>query len=182
MSKKIKKQKHIPDSIKTPIDSDMTYKDLKKAVVVRGMPFEEVIAGDFCKLNSWLHSNFNNPIKLKRLDKYDTWLEAELLSLGANDMIHPSLRLGYIGEKDNEENSINLKKLKKESKPKEKREKLVNGLFKGTKKALTFECASKGLNLEDTIKRVLDQFEDASSKSIKIWYKKALKDEELNKK
>ena len=177
MSKKVKKSKSksLPEELRVPIQ-DMTYKDMKRSVVARGMPFEEVITGDFYKLNSWLHKNYNNDIDLDLLDEYDNWLESELIAFGSGDMVHPGLRLGYIGEKDTEENVIKLKKIKPERKTKEKREKTENGLFKGTKKALTFQCANEGLSLEDTINKVIENFEDASDKSIKIWYKKAKRD------
>lgn len=174
MIKKSKKAKgkSLPEELRIPVQ-DMTYKDLRRAVVVRGMPFEQVVAGDFFKLNSWLHNNYSNDVELDLLDEYDEWMENELISIGSGNMIHPSLRLGYIGEKDTEENTIKLKKIKVEKKPKEKREKTEEGLFKGTKKALTFQCANDGLSLEDTITKVMEQFDDASDKSIKIWYKKA---------
>ena len=172
MSKKTKKTKSLPDELRVPIEN-MTYKDLKRAVVARGMNFEDVVAGDFYKLNSWLHKNYSNDVDLELLNQYDEWMDNELKGLGQTDLVHPSLRLGYIGDKDTEENSIKLKKVKQEKKPKEKREKTENGLFKGTKKALTFECATKGMNLENTIKKVMKNFDDASEKSIKIWFKKA---------
>lgn len=172
MSKKTKKTKSLPDELRVPIEN-MTYKDLKRAVVARGMNFEEVVAGDFYKLNSWLHKNYGNEVDLELLNQYDDWMDKELMGLGQTEMVHPSLRLGYIGDKDTEENSIKLKKVKQEKKPKEKREKTEQGLFKGTKKALTFECATKGMNLENTIKKVMKNFDDASEKSIKIWFKKA---------
>jgi len=153
---------------------DMTYKDLKKMVVVRGLSFEEVVNGDFCRLQSWLHKNYDNKIDTSLLDEYDDWLDNNLRDLGKHELIHPSLRLGYIGEREDDEGNkvIKTKKAKVETKPKEKKEKTAEGIFSGTKKALTYSCQKEGKTIEKTIEIVMKQFPDASDKSIKIWYKK----------
>ena len=167
-----KKVKKTPENFRVPIEN-MTYRDLKRAVVCRGMEFEEVIKGDFCRLNSWLHKNYMNDIDDGLLDKYDDWLDEELKKTGNFESVHPQLRLGYIGEKSEEEGPIKVKKVKVEREKKEKREKTEEGLFKGTKKALTYQCEKEGLSLDDTVAKVMEIFPDASSKSIKIWFKKS---------
>lgn len=174
MTKKTKKQKTnpIPEVLRIPVEN-MTYKDLKRAVVSRGMDFEEVVKGDFYKLNSWLHKNYNNDVDMGLLERYDDWLDEELRHLGHTENVHPQLRLGYIGDKSEDDGPIKVKKVKTEKVQKEKREKTEEGLFKGTKKALTFQCEKEGLTLEETIEKVKELFEDASDKSIKIWYKKS---------
>lgn len=154
---------------------DMTYKTLKRNVVVRGMPFDQVVAGTFPALQNWFHFNRNNPIDTDLLDKYDEWIEAQLKERGADYLIHPQLRLGYIGEKDDEGNVVKVKRVKGIKKKKKKREKTEDGIFKGTKKALTFQCEKEGMSIEETIEKVKEVFEDVSLKSLKIWYKKSQK-------
>ena len=58
---------------------------------------------------------------------------------------------------------------------KPKKEKNELGLWKGTKKAYTFELTLKGYDLERVTRRVLKHFPEANEKSIKQWYKAALK-------
>lgn len=152
---------------------DMNYKDLKRNCVVRGMPFEEVINGSFPRLQIWLHHNLGNEIVTDLLDQFDDHIEAELRARGKDDLIHPQLRLGYIGERDEEGNTIKTKRIKGIKKKRVKREKTKDGIFKGTKKAYTYECQQKDYTLKKTIRKVKAKFPDASEKSIKIWYKKS---------
>lgn len=49
----------------------------------------------------------------------------------------------------------------------------MGGLWKGTKKHLTMQCKKDGLNLEKTLKKVMEEFPDAKESSIKIWYKRS---------
>lgn len=154
---------------------DMTYKTLKRNVVVRGMPFNEVVGGTFPALQNWFHHNRNNNVDTDLLDQYDEWIEAQLKERGADYLIHPQLRLGYIGEKDDEGNVVKIKRVKGIKKKKKKREKTEDGIFKGTKKALTFQCEKEGMTMEDTIEKVKKSFGEISLKSVKIWYKKSQK-------
>lgn len=152
---------------------NMTYKDLKRHVVVRGMPFEEVVNGTSPSLTNWLYNNRDKSIDPTLLDSYDDFIDSKLRESGAEDLIHPQLRLGYIGERDDEGKTTKTKRVKGIKKQKRKKEKTKDGIFKGTKKALTFEFQQKGKTLKSTIRRVLKVFPDASEKSIKIWYKKS---------
>ena len=164
-----------PNQLRIPI-TEMTYRDLKKAAVSRGLEFESAVKFDFPALHSWLDKTWNNPIDIDLLDDFDNYIETELLTIGRQDLIHPQLRLGYIGEKSDEEGNIKIKKPKVERVKKPKREKTDTGLFVGTKKALTYQLQKEGVDLATTITKVLEQFSDASEKSIKIWWKKSQKD------
>ena len=92
------------------------------------------------------------------------------------------MRLGYIGEKDEEGNIIKRKKVPgiKKSKYKKPREKDENNLVKGTKKSYTWELTKKGLNLERVIRRVQKKFPDANEKSIRLWHRACLREMKKN--
>ena len=155
------------------LKSNLTYKDLKKECVARGMPFLEVISGDFPRLTQWLLNNSFKPVEPNRLDEFDNWQEEILRKEGKEYLIHNSLRLGYLGEKDDSEPTEKKVKEVKDKKP--PREKMENGLFKGTKKSYTYELQAKGKSLEEVIVKVTRKFPGAIEKSIKIWYNKAKK-------
>jgi len=159
---------------------NMTFKDLRRTCVVRGMPFENVLNGTFPELNKWFLYNYHKPIDNTLLDKYDDYVDKLINAKPTEDndyLTHPSLRLGYVGEKDEEGNIVKTKRIKgmPKRKKKVKREKTSQGIFKGTKKALTFDLALRGISKEKTLKEVLKAFPDAKEKSIGIWYNKALK-------
>jgi hypothetical protein len=156
--------------------NNMTYKDLKKACIIRGLEFEKVASSDIYKLQSWLHNNLGNPEYQDLLEQYDDWVEEQLLALGSNDLIHPMLRLSYIGERE-EQQKIKPKREKVERVPRQRKEKTEQGIYSGTKKALVYECALKEMNIQNTLKKVKKVFGDnVSEKSVKIWFKKALKE------
>lgn len=173
MSSKSKKTTVSPNQgpLKGMSFKDMTFKDLKKACVLKGMEFTEVIASDFWSLQSWLHKNRTNKDNPELLRLYDDWLDNELILGGNGDLVHASLRLGYVSDREDDEDRP--KKIKPEPKEKVKKEKTEQGIFKGTKKALTFQLEKEGKTLEQTLKEVMDKFPDAAEKSIKIWYKKS---------
>jgi len=154
---------------------NMTFKDIKINCVARGMPFQTVVDGTVPSLQNWLHHNNTNEVDPNLLDSFDDWIEDNLRSRGKYDLIHPQLRLGFIGERDDVGNVNKTKRVKGIKKKKSRREKTKDGIYKGTKKALTFKLQQKGRSLERTIKKVLRTFPDASEKSIKIWYKKSSK-------
>lgn len=158
--------------------SDMNYRDLKRNCVVRGMPFDDVTNGSFPRLQVWLHHNRDAEIIPHLLDDFDDYIEAILKERDREDLIHPQLRLGFIGERDEEGNTVKLKRVKGIKKKRKKRERTKDGIYKGTKKAYTYEGQQKGWSLKKTIRRTLAKFPDASEKSIRIWYKKS---ERLNK-
>lgn len=149
----------------------MNYRDLKKHCIVRGMPFNEVVGGSFPQLQNWLYFNYDNKKTKNLVNDYDRWIEEELKdSPDVDSLTHPQLRLGFIGPDEDVKPKTSKKIIKVKKK---KKEKTSDGIFKGTKKALTFELQKKGKSLDRTIKRVLKVFPEASEKSIKIWYKKS---------
>lgn len=183
MSKKKNKIIIIKDDTFNLPANQRTYRDMKRMCIVRGMDFEELLRGDFTRLHSWLHKNWGNKINEELLTKFDDWMDEELLKGGNADLIHPNLRLGYIsdGREDENEGSNKIKK-KEKTEPKVKKEKTEDGIFSGTKKALTYSLQKAGESLEDTITKVIEKFPDASDKSIKIWFKKCKRENEKTSK
>lgn len=158
----------------TPADRElknMTYKTLQKEVIIRGYPFEKVSESDHCILSSFFIREYKSEKNPSLLKSYDIWLEDILKSKGKQEsFIHPQLRYSLVSE-EKEEKPI----IKQVIKPKIKREKTEEGIYKGTKKALTFQLTKQGLTKQEVIDKVLETFPDASPKSMGIWYNKALK-------
>lgn len=153
--------------------SNLTYKDLKKECIQRGMPYVEVLSGDFPRLTHWLLNHLHKPFDDTLLDGFDDFQDNILKANGKQELIHNSLRLGYLGERDESEPVIKKDKTIKEKRP--PREKTDGGLFKGTKKAYTFELQMKGKTIEEVLTKVKRKFPDAVDKSIKIWFNKSRK-------
>jgi hypothetical protein len=153
--------------------SNLTYKDLKKECIQRGMPFIDVLSGDFPRLTHWLLNNLHKTFNSDLLDEFDDFQEKILKENGKTELIHNSLRLGYLGERDDAEPVVKKDKVIKEKKA--PREKTEGGLFKGTKKAYTFDLQIKGKKLEEVLIKVKRKFPDAVDKSIKIWFNKSRK-------
>jgi len=161
---------------------DMKYKDIKRECVIRGMPFEEVLKADVPKLSGYFHDHYYDDIKHELLDQFDDWQESlikEVMEKKGEDasvLVHPSLRLGYVAERDEEGNVTKKKRAKLVVKRlKKKRERTGDNIFKGTKKAYTFDLQQQGLSKDEVIKKVMTQYPDASEKSISIWYNKSRK-------
>lgn len=160
--------------------SNMKYQDLQKACIVKGMPFEDVCSKGAPALSQWFINNYDNCNNFLFLDEYDVWIEGELKKLGYKDgdaMLHPSLRFGFT--KGYEESTTiksdpTIKAIDKPKKAKKEKDEST-GMFLGTKKALTRECAKEGLTLTETIEKVSSKFPEYNEKSIKIWYKKFTK-------
>jgi len=160
----------------------MKFKDAKRECVIRGMPFIEVLSSDITKLYTFFRDHFYDDLNHKLLDEFDDYQEAEIkkhLEAKGEDaslLVHPSLRLGYIAEKDEDGNTTKRKRAKTVIKKlKRKRERTNDNIFKGTKKAYTFELQQKGKSKEEVTKEVMASFPDASEKSISIWYNKSKK-------
>lgn len=153
---------------------NFTIKDFQRNCIVRGMPFEDMLDADMGSLRVWLHHNAHNEIKPELLDEFDKWKEGELKKSPNFDesYLHPSLRLGFMGEED-EDGNVKKKRIKGFKKPKKKRERTEDGIYVGTKKALTYACAKEDLSLEETVEKVTEVFPDAKAKSINIWFKRA---------
>lgn len=160
--------------------SDMNYRDMQRACILKGMPFEDVSSKGAPALAQWYIANFENGNNPALLNEYDDWIEGELKLLGYKDgeaMLHPSFRFGYTAGFEKSTTIKSDPSRKEVEKPvKEKRQMdEKTGLVKGTKKALTRDCAVKGLSLAKTIEKVSKQFPDYNEKSVKIWYKQGLK-------
>lgn len=164
MSKTKKKQR--------PAYTELTLKGLKYEVISRGMPFDDVLAFSIPDLSNWLHNNYTNEIDIDRVAEYDDYIEDILKGLGSE--IYPTLRLSYVGDKAEDFKALDVvpkkDRPKKEKVPKEKTE---QGIYSGTKKALTYQCQKEGKTIDETLTIVKETFEDASDKSIKIWFRKA---------
>ena len=180
MPRKRKFEQDIPEAAKHI--ARLKYKDLKRECVVRGMEFEKIINGTVPRLTNWLHNHFHNTIQHDLLDTFDDYQEnlireaVEARGESPEGIIHPSLRLGYIAEKDEEGKVIKRKRVRTLVKRRKKRRERTNdGIFQGTKKALTFELQQQGLSKKEIIKKVIEQFPDASEKSIGIWFNKSKK-------
>lgn len=181
MSKKKRKfEMNLPASYR--YIENLRYKDLKRECVVRGMEFSKVVAADISALTSFFTNNFYVKTKHELLDLFDDWQEAEVIKAieakgeDPSSYIHPSLRLGYVAEKDDEGNVTKRKRAKViVAKVKAKRDRTNDGLFSGTKKAYTFQLQKEGKTKAETLEAVLKQFPEASEKSVGIWYNKARK-------
>lgn len=180
MSRKRKFEKNISDADK--FIGNLKYKDLKRECVVRGMEFDKVIVGGIPQLTNWLRNNFMATLQHDLLDAFDDYLEKqireamELKGENPDDVIHPALRLGYIAERDEDGKVTKRKRVRMiAKKKKKKRERTKDNIFQGTKKALTFQLQQEGKEKQEVITMVLEQFPDASEKSIGIWFNKSRK-------
>lgn len=161
-----------------------TLKDLRRQAIALGMPFPDVVDKEIWALIKYIQQSNNTPDP-SLIDEYDNWLDHHFDEIGIpkNDPIrHPHLRLGFIGEVDEEGNTIKRKKVPgiKKTKYKKPREKDENNLVKGTKKSYTWELTKKGLNLERVLRRVQKKFPDANEKSIRLWHRACLRDMKKN--
>lgn len=160
----------------------MKYKDVKRECVVRGMPFQDVINSDIWRLTGYFREHFYDNVQHNLLDEFDDWQEQQIKEAvkekgdDPDDIIHSSLRLGFIAERDAEGNVTKRKRARTiVKKRKKRRERTPQGVFAGTKKALTFKLQKEGLTKAEVIVQVLEQFPDASEKSVGIWFNKAKK-------
>lgn len=158
----------------------MKHRDLQRACIVRGIEFQDVVGLSHPNLVSWFIKNFENSQDDNLLIGYDAWTEEQLLKRGykvGSLLLAPSLKFSYVGDIE----QMDKPKLIKSSSnapvviKKEKSTITEAGVRSGTKKALTYEFALKGITIGETVKQVIMVFPDAQEKSIKIWYKRALK-------
>lgn len=150
----------------------MRYKDLQTACVSRGIDFDYLVKGDVNSLQTWLIRYWDNPANDLRLMEFDKWREQKLKESGRPG--EPYVRLGYMGETDENGNIISIKKpemLVKPKKPQRERDK-ETGIFHGTKKAYTLELTKAGMGIKEIIKLVMEKYPEAKEKSIKIWHKR----------
>ena len=161
---------------------NFTIKDFQRNCIVRGMPFNDMLEADMNTLRVWLYKEGSKAeINPELLDDFDKWKEDILKKRGLPETyFHSALRLGFQGEED-EEGQVKRKRIKGFKKPKHKKEKTEDGIYAGTKKALTYACCNEGLSIEDTIKKVIGKFPEASPKSINIWYKRRKREQDKEK-
>lgn len=180
MGKRRKFERNMTDADK--FIKNLKFKDLKRECVIRGKPFMDVLKNDIPGLSNWLRYNFDLPIDHNLLDTFDDWQEDQIkesmLARGDYDetLLHPSLRLGFIAERDDDGKVTKRKRAKTlVGRKKKKRERTKDNIYNGTKKAYTFELQREGLTREEVILMVKDKFPEAVDKSIGIWYNKAKK-------
>lgn len=153
--------------------TDMTYKTLQKECIIRGIEFEKVSASDHGLLASFFVKNFTEPKDDLLLNAYDTYIEKRLKSNGADSaFFHPQLRYAFLSEEKEITPTIKPETVKG---PKVKKERTEQGIYKGTKKALTYQLAEEGKTKAEAMELILETFPEASPKSIGIWFNKALK-------
>lgn len=162
-------------------------KELQRQCIMMGLEFPNVTEFSQTQLMTWFIQNYHNPRKKELLAEYDHWFIQSIVRKGYT----PSGQKGYLfhpfcrftikwDEEDMLEGSKKASKAIKESKPiadkKETKKREIDqttGVVKGTKKALTYELAKKGLPVDKIIDKVTKQFPDANAGSIKIWIKRA---------
>lgn len=161
---------------------NMTLRQLQRECALRGLSTRRVVKWDIPKLSSWFCEHFLDDRNPENLIKHDQVVEKIIRAHDARQgretipqLFHPTLRFSYIGEDGDSGKKPRVPRIKGFKKPVKKKERSAQGIFKGTKKALTFELAVGGMSKEDVIKKVIKEFPDAREKSISIWYNKAIK-------
>ena len=146
---------------------------LKRECIIRGMPFEEVTKG-IPHLQTWFLNNFSNKADPTLPDKYDDWARKQLMARGADSsLLDPVFNLGSALERGPNGEVTKKKRVKSRiPKAREKKPRTEEGLYTGTKKALTFDLQKQGKSKAEVIELVKAQFPDAKEKSIGIWYNK----------
>lgn len=178
--RKRKFEQNIPDADK--YINNLRYRDMKRECIIRGMEYDKVLDGTVPKLTNWLRNHFHDELKHDLLNGFDEYQEKlireamEAKGQNPDDVIHPSLRLGYVAETDADGNVIKRKRVRTlVKKKKKKRERTEDGIFQGTKKAMTYSLQQEGLEKAEVITMVMEAFPDASEKSIGIWFNKSRK-------
>lgn len=162
--------------------SKMKHRDIQRACIVRGMPSAEMVNSDHHKLVSWFIKNFERSQDESLLVPHDLWVEEQLKLKGYKEgdtLMSPALRFSYVKDfeqiekpkviKPNQPIVIPEKKVKAEIDKK-------TGVREGTKKAMTYGLTDEKLAIDKIIKAVKKKFPNAEEKSIKIWYKRRLKE------
>lgn len=152
--------------------------NLKRECIMRGLPFQAMGDMSILNLQSWFIKNFANPIEPALLESYDLWVEKLLRERGCDEvMLNPTFRLSAVVER-NADGDITKRKRVRSLIPriKKKKERTPEGLFKGTKKSLTYELAKDSkMNRVEAIKIIKEKYPEAKEKSIGIWFNRARK-------
>lgn len=170
--------------------SQMVYKDLKIACIVRGMEFQDVVESDHGILSSFFIRNYYNEKDPELLEDFDIWMDKQLERNGlAKDDPLREFKLSSTVDPETQDIRLSKKKVgrrvklpKKEVKKRERND--TFNVIKGTKKEYTMELTKRlfdlGKNLgskniqDKLVNRVVEKYPDANPKSVMIWYKKAL--------
>lgn len=188
MSKtKVKKKRkvHLPESTSHEdrvyrVLSNLKHKDLQRECILRGIEFEHVVKLDHHKLVGWFFKNFDNTQDPNLLNQFDAWRDETLRKEGylrGDEQVAPALRFALPGEIESMGRIQEPGKKEKVEKPKKPKAEVdeKTGVRKGTKKAMTYALALEGKDIKEAVKLVKEAFPEAEEKSIKIWYKRALK-------
>jgi len=151
--------------------SNLKFKDLKKAAIIRGIDFWLLHELDALGIQSWLIDHWEDAIDKGLLWRYDEWRETTLKDEGTIDGAFPEgLKLSTTGvSKDYLPESM-----------KESPEAIMN--FKprvGTPKERVFELVKFGYTPKEIIKYFVETYPDISVGSIKVWASKAKKQKKL---
>jgi len=164
------------------------YSDLKKAVIQRGMNFDLVVSSSHGVLSEFFIHHYDEPIKIKRLDEFDDWMDKTLAAKGhkEDDPIRQFKQFTLKPDSEEIPKPIKVKEVKINKPKREKNREF--GVFGGTKKELTYNLSKDLLEKKgeysnkELVKKFGDQlfekvqkkFPDANDKSIKIWFKRSL--------
>lgn len=170
--------------------------DIKKACIIRGIDFDDLVNKSVPDQCNWLVANWDNPINRDLLETFDDYVDEHMASKGyAEDDPLRLYRLSTSVSEDEEGDE----KLKMKTKNKKlgikvvKKKKLRNtqfGIFSGTKKEYTYTLTRdlhekkpdmdsntlKKVYSNRMIERVQKKYPEAQPKSIKIWFSRALKE------
>ena len=158
--------------------SSMKIKDLKQAAVVRGLSFRNVVEYSVLELQSWILRNWDVVLDRTLLNSFDEWVEKELKAEGLEELIHPMLRLGYIREdEEGNESRVQLKNIAITNGPPTKKEIALFKPKKGSKKEYVYSLIRQNskITTEELIEMVTEQYPDVSIGSIKSWASRARK-------
>ena len=163
-----------------------TYRDLQRKAISLGMPFPDVPRSGVFDLIRYINrSDTPNP-NPDLINEYDKWVlhQFDLSGIPQDDPLRNSrLRLGFIGDTDEEGNILKRKRvpgIKKSKLKKPARERDEFNLLKGTKKSYTWELTKKGYDIDRIIRRVLKKFPEANEKSIRLWSRACLREMRKN--
>ena len=174
MSRKDHRDDSVSSHAVTMIEK-LTFPNLKRECILRGLQFEMVGSMSVLKLQGWFLHHFDNPIIKDSLNKYDEWVTNELKSRNADPLLYSdAFKLGTIITKDAETGETRRKRgHNRITKVREKKARTEDNLYVGTKKAYTFSLQKQGLTKAEVIEKVIEKFPEAKEKSIGIWFNKA---------
>lgn len=154
----------------------LKYKDLKKAAIMRGLPFNMIGELGVHELQSWLCRNYSNPIKPLLLQEFDAWLDKSLMAQGyIDEPVHIDLKLGdyavdEFGNEVRRRRNITLM-----GAIKSKEEKAAFRPKKGSKKFRVFNLIELGHSTQEIVSMMDEEFGEVNEGSIKSWCSRARK-------